>query len=160
LLSRNPDTGEVNLKITPVNGNKVLYELGHNLPSSASMDVAKTGGGYSRFSTSDMCVTFACIDSRGEHDQGSVYVWENTLQLKHEVIQQGDKWRVELKAVPGGAEIRYTTDGSDPGSWAFVTTVHLKFRRPVDLYRQSPAKMAFNRGWKKSIWINIVIKKS
>ena len=116
LLSRNPDTGEVNLKITPVNGNKVLYELGHNSPSSASMDVAETEGGYSRFSTSDMRVTFACIDSRGEHDQGSVYVWENTLQLKHEVIQQGDKWRVELKAVPGGAEIRYTTDGSDPGS--------------------------------------------
>ena len=116
LLSRNPDTGEVNLKITPVNGNKVLYELGHNSPSSASMDVAETEGGYSRFSTSDMRVTFACIDSRGEHDQGSVYVWENTLQLKHEVIQQGDKWQVELKAVPGGAEIRYTTDGSDPGS--------------------------------------------
>jgi len=116
LLSRNPDTGEVNLKITPVNGNKVLYELGHNSPSSASMDVAETEGGYSRFSTSDMRVTFACIDSRGEHDQGSVYVWENTLQLKHEVIQQGDKWRVELKAVPGGAEIRYTTDGSDPAS--------------------------------------------
>ncbi len=116
LLSRNIDTGEVNLKITPVNGNKVLYELGHNSPSSASMDVAETEGGYSRFSTSDMRVTFACIDSRGEHDQGSVYVWENTLQLKHEVIQQGDKWRVELKAVPGGAQIRYTTDGSDPGS--------------------------------------------
>lgn len=116
LLSRNPDTGEVNLKVTPVNGNKVLYELGHNSPSSASMDVAETEGGYSRFSTSDMRVTFACIDTRCEHDQGSVYVWENTLQLKHEVIQQGDKWQVELKAVPGGAEIRYTTDGSDPGS--------------------------------------------
>ena len=55
-------------------------------------------------------------DSRGEHDQGSVYVWKNTLQLKHEVIQQGDKWQVELKAVPGGAEIRYTTNSSDPGS--------------------------------------------
>ena len=31
-------------------------------------------------------------------------------------LQQGDKWQVELKAFPGGAEIRYTTDGSDPGS--------------------------------------------
>ncbi|MGZ8227703.1 MAG: DUF499 domain-containing protein [Methylococcaceae bacterium] len=116
VLSRNPETGEANLKITPVNGDKVLYELGNSSPSSASMDVAETEGGYSRFSTSDMRVTFSCIDSRGEHDQGNVYVWENTLQLKHEVIQQGDKWQVELKAVPGGAEIRYTTDGSDPGS--------------------------------------------
>jgi len=44
----------------------------------------------------------------------SVYTWANTLKLKHEVIQQGDNWHVELKAVPGGAEIRYTTDGSDP----------------------------------------------
>ncbi|WP_026223744.1 DUF499 domain-containing protein [Methylosarcina fibrata] len=116
VLSRNSETGEVNLKITPVNGDKVLYEPGNSLPSSASMDVAETEGGYSRFSTSDMRVSFLCVDSRGEHDQGSVTVWENTLQLKHEVIQQGDKWLVELKAVPGGAEIRYTTDGSDPGS--------------------------------------------
>lgn len=116
VLSRNPDTGETNLKITPVNGDKVLYELGNNLPSSASMDIAETEGGYSRFSTSDMRVTFLCVDSRNEHDQGSVYTWENTLQLKHEVIQQGDDWQVELKAVPAGAEIRYTTDGSDPGS--------------------------------------------
>lgn len=116
VLSRNPDTGETNLKITPVNGDKVLYELGHNSPSSASMDIAETEGGYSRFSTSDMRVTFLCVDSRNEHDQGSVYTWENTLQLKHEVIQQGDDWQVELKAVPAGAEIRYTTDGSDPGS--------------------------------------------
>lgn len=80
------------------------------------MDVAETEGGYSRYSTSDMRVTFLCIDSRGEHNQGKVYSWENTLQLKHEVIQRGDKWQVELKAIPGGAEIRYTTDGSDPGS--------------------------------------------
>jgi hypothetical protein len=116
VLSRNPDTGEANLKITPVNGDKVLYELGHNSPSSASMDIAETEGGYSRFSTSDMRVTFLCVDSRNEHDQGSVYTWENMLQLKHEVIQQGDDWQVELKAVPAGAEIRYTTDGSDPGS--------------------------------------------
>lgn len=116
VLSRNLDTGEANLKITPVNGDKVLYELGNNLPSSASLDIAETEGGYSRFSTSDMRVTFLCIDSRGEHDQGSVYIWENILQLKHEVIQQGDDWQVELKAVPAGAEIRYTTDGSDPNS--------------------------------------------
>ncbi|CAA9889445.1 hypothetical protein METHB2_1000015 [Candidatus Methylobacter favarea] len=116
MLSRNSDTGEANLKITPVNGDKVLYELGNSLLSSASMDVAETEGGYSRYSTSDMRVTFLCVDSRGEHDQGKVYTWENTLQLKHEVIQRGDKWQVELKAIPGGAEIRYTTDGSDPGS--------------------------------------------
>jgi hypothetical protein len=95
---------------------KVLYELGNNIPSSASMDVSETEGGYSRFSTSDMRVTFLCLDSRGEHEQGTVYTWENTLQLKHEVVQQGDHWQVELKAVPAGAEMRYTTDGSDPNS--------------------------------------------
>jgi len=38
------------------------------------------------------------------------------MQLKHEVIQQGDQWTVEFKAVPNPAEIRYTTDGSDPAS--------------------------------------------
>ena len=120
VLSRNPDTGEANLKITPVNGDKVLYEIGHTQPSSASLDVAETEGGYSRFTTSDMRVSFLCVDSRGVHEQGGVYVWENALQLKHEVIQQGEDWLVELKAVPGGAEIRYTTDGSDPSTLGAV----------------------------------------
>jgi hypothetical protein len=129
VLSRNPETGEANLKITPINGDKVLYELGNSSPSSASMDVAETEGGYSRFSTSDMCISFLCVDSRGEHEQGNAYVWENTLQLKHEVIQQGDKWQVELKAVPGAAEIRYTTDGSDPGSLG--ASYHSPFEVPA-----------------------------
>lgn len=120
LLSRNSDTGEANLKITPINGDKVLYELGNSSPSSASMDVAETEGGYSRFSTSDMHVSFICVDSRGVHEEGNVYCWENTLHLKHEVIQQGDKWQVELKAVPGGAKISYTTDGSDPSTLGAV----------------------------------------
>ncbi|MDT4292341.1 DUF499 domain-containing protein [Methylomonas sp. MO1] len=120
VLSRNPDTGEANLKITPVNGDKVLYEIGHTQPSSASLDVAETEGGYSRFTTTDMHVSFLCVDSRGVHEQGGVYVWENALQLKHEVIQQGEDWLVELKAVPGGAEIRYTTDGSDPSTLGAV----------------------------------------
>lgn len=120
VLSRNPDTGEANLKITPVNGDKVLYEIGHSQPSSASMDVAETEGGYSRFTTTDMRVSFLCVDSRGVHEQGGVYVWENALQLKHEVIQQGEDWLVELKAVPCGAEIRYTTDGSDPSTLGAV----------------------------------------
>jgi Protein of unknown function (DUF499)/Fn3 associated len=115
-LSRDPNTGEANLRITPINGDKVLYEIGDSSPSSASMDVAETDGGFSRFSTSDMRVTFLCVDSRGIHEEGAVCHWENTLVLKHEVIQQGDTWRVELKAVPSGAAIRYTTDGSDPKS--------------------------------------------
>ena len=114
LLSRDANTGEANLRITPINGDKVLYELGKSTPSSASMDVAGTEGGFSRFTTSDMRVSFLCVDSRGIHEEGSVYHWENSLALKHEVIQQGDKWLVELKAVPSGATIRYTTDGSDP----------------------------------------------
>lgn len=116
LLSRNTDTGEANLKITLMNGDKVLYELGGDSPSSASLDVAQTDGGYSKFSTKDMRVAFLCVDSKDNYEQGDVYHWENTLELKHEVIQQGDNWWVELKAVPAGAEIRYTTDGSDPNS--------------------------------------------
>lgn len=116
VLSRNQETGEANLKITPINGSKVLYELGDSSPSSASLDVSETEGGYSRFTSSDMRVSFVCIDERDEHEQGEVYVWENTLQLKHEVIQKGEQWEVEFKAVPNPAEIRYTTDGSDPVS--------------------------------------------
>ena len=115
-LSRNSDTGEASLKITPVNGNKVLYEIGESTPSTGSLDIAETKGGYSGFTSSDMRISFVCIDDRDEHEQGEILVWQNTLQLKHEVVQQGDQWTVEFKAVPNPAEIRYTTDGSDPAS--------------------------------------------
>ncbi|UYM15195.1 DUF499 domain-containing protein [Endozoicomonas euniceicola] len=112
-LSRNHDTGECTLKITPINGDKVLYELGGEKPSSASMDVADHHGGYGRFTTRDMKLSFLCIDSKNEHEQGEAYTWTNTIDLKYRPYQVGSDWMMEFDAIPDG-EIRYTTDGSDP----------------------------------------------
>ena len=68
---------------------------------------------FNGFKTKELKVKYICVDSKGEHAQGVAEGWQNTINLKYEVYQQGDDWMVELKAYPKG-EIRYTTNGSDP----------------------------------------------
>ena len=113
ILSRNPATGECKLKITAVNGDKVVYEIGDSPISSASLDVAEAQGGYNEFVTKDIKITFLATDSSGIHEQGEPAVWNNSLDLKYRPYSAGDDWMVELRSVPRG-DIRYTTDGSDP----------------------------------------------
>lgn len=108
-LSRDETTGEVSLKIAPVHGNTVYYETGDNEPTTASARIES----FSNFKTSELQLTFLCIDSTGEHCTGPTETWKNSINLKYRVYQQGDDWMVELKAYPKG-NIRYTTDGSDP----------------------------------------------
>lgn len=109
MLSRDPATGEVSLKVTPVHGDTVYYETGESEPTSASGRIDS----LNNFKTSELQLTFLCIDSTGEHSTGAADKWRNSINLKHRVYQQGTDWMVELEAYPRGA-IRYTTDGSDP----------------------------------------------
>jgi len=108
-LSRDETTGEVSLKITPVHGDTVYYEIGDNKPTTASARIES----FNNFKTNELQLTFLCVDSTGEHSTGSFEAWKNSINLKYRVFQQGDDWMVELKAYPRG-DIRYTTDGSDP----------------------------------------------
>jgi hypothetical protein len=108
-LSRNDATGEATLKITPVHGDMVYYETGDSTPTPSSLKVDS----FTNFKVSELKCKFICIDSSGRHAQGSSESWVNTITLKHRVFQQGEDWMVELKAVPN-ADIKYTTDGSDP----------------------------------------------
>ena len=108
-LSRDETSGEVALKITPVHGDTVYYETGDTLPTTASARIES----FNNFKTSELQLSFLCIDSSSEHSTGSSEIWKNSINLKHKVYQQGDDWMVELKAYPRG-DIRYTTDGSDP----------------------------------------------
>ena len=112
-LSRDEKTGEAFLKITPVNGDTVYYEIGDTKPTSGSLKVSDAEGGYNNFRTRELKLTFLCVDSTGSHDTGDTVAWNNTLAVKHRVFQQGDEWRIELHPVPRG-HIRYTTNGSDP----------------------------------------------
>lgn len=108
-ISRNDDTGEATLKITPVHGDIVYYETGSAEPTTSSMKLDS----FNNVKISDLKCNFICIDSTGNHKQGGLETWTNTITLKHRVFQQGNDWMVELKASPN-ADIRYTTDGSDP----------------------------------------------
>jgi hypothetical protein len=114
--SRDTDTGEATLKITPVNGDSVVYEIGDAEPSSASLSVAEAEGGYMAFKTKDLRLTFKCIDLKGLNQQGPSVSWQNELTLKYRVTSQDDGCHVEFEALPRGI-IRYTTDGSDPKTY-------------------------------------------
>ncbi len=110
--SRDEDTGEVELKILPVNGDTVYAEIG----SDATEASQKVENGL--YKTKAMEVSFLAIDSTKTHGMGSAQTWHNKLTLKYRIYsgQKGSKM-VEIQAAPNGdgkAEIKYTTDGSDP----------------------------------------------
>lgn len=114
-LSRDETTGEVSLKITPVHGNTVYYEIGDNEPTTASGKIDS----FNNFKTCELELKFLCVDETDEHGIGSIETWKNSINIKYRVYQQGDDWMVELKAYPKG-NIRYTTDGSDPKGFGAV----------------------------------------
>jgi hypothetical protein len=122
----------VTLKIKPIYGDLVRYEIGGNEPTTASSHVAEASGGYKAFKTKDLCLRFKCFDTQGKNNHGSSILWKNKIVLKHRVFQDSSGLKVEFKAIPKG-EIRYTTDGSDPKSYGgiydspFVVTESSRF---------------------------------
>lgn len=128
-LSRDDKTGESFLKITPLHGDTVYYEIGDAKPTTGSLKVSDNEGGYTNFPTRELKLSFLCVDSSGKHETGEAFTWKNSLAVRHRVFQQGDEWRMELHAVPRG-HLRYTTNGADP-----VTsggTYESPFRLPED----------------------------
>jgi len=114
-LSRDNITGEATLKITPVHGDVVYYETGDSTPTTSSMKVDS----FNNFKVDELRYKFICVDSTSKHEKGSAEEWVNTITLRHRVFQQGNDWMVELKASPN-ADIKYTTDGSDPKTMGAV----------------------------------------
>ncbi|MFQ5631052.1 MAG: chitobiase/beta-hexosaminidase C-terminal domain-containing protein, partial [bacterium] len=108
-ISRDEETGLVKLKIIPVHGDSVYYDVNGAKATSASAKVSDV----KTFQTNDLRVSFLCEDSNGEFETGEAIEWQNRIILKSRVFQSGSDKMVELKAVPP-ATIRYTTDGSDP----------------------------------------------
>ncbi|MBT3387038.1 MAG: DUF499 domain-containing protein [Desulfobacula sp.] len=114
-ISRDSITGEATLKITPVHGDVVYYETGDSQPTTSSMKVDS----FNQFKVDELRCKFICVDSTATHEKGSTEEWVNTITLRHRVFQQGNDWMVELKASPN-ADIKYTTDGSDPKTMGAV----------------------------------------
>ena len=124
--SRDEDTGTVELKVTPINGDIVYAEIGGEA-TTASMKVEN-----GLFTTDEIEVSFLAVDPTGVHPTGPVVTWKNKVTLKNRLYagNKGEKL-LELKAAPnkdGKTAIRYTTDGSDPklGGGKYETPVVLK----------------------------------
>jgi len=107
-LTRNDDTGAITLRLTPVYGDTMYYEVGTQATSaSAKVQDPK------HFETNELEVSFLCVDTKGEHETGAPVTWRNRLTIKSRTFQSGHDKMVELRVAPA-APLRYTSDGSDP----------------------------------------------
>jgi len=93
----------------------VYYEVGDSQPTTSSMKVDS----FNQFKVNELRCKFICVDSTSKHEKGSTEEWVNTITVRYRVFQQGNDWMVELKASPN-ADIKYTTDGSDPKTMGAV----------------------------------------
>lgn len=107
-LHRDDATGEATLRLSPVNGDTIYYEVG--APATTASERLEDA---QQFKTKELEVSFLCVDSSGEHETGPPLTWKNRITLQYRTWQDGDSRRVELQAAPP-APIRYTTDGSNP----------------------------------------------
>ena len=133
--SRDEDTGRVELRVTPVNGDTVYAEVGGDATSASQ----KVENGL--YSTDEMEVSFLAVDSTGTHPTGPAITWKNRVTLKRRLYDgnKGEKM-LELKAAPNKAnrtEIRYTTDGSDPKLSGGI------YDGPVAIPKDSPIVLAY-----------------
>lgn len=108
-IERNPDTGKVKLRIKPVHGDKILYQYGKGVTEQCPEYDFQTF-----METDAMEVEFLCLDSKGEHEKGKPVHWTNEITLKHGWIPQGDETLMEIHVAPKSAQVKYTTDGSEP----------------------------------------------
>ena len=128
--TRDETTGEVTLRITPVNGDTIYYDVG-GVATSAS---AKVDGATLKIS--DLRASFLVVDSKNEHETGQAIPWQNRITLKHRIYQSGTDKRIELRTVPE-ATIYYSTDGSDPKLARAV------YEDPFIIPRGSPFVLAY-----------------
>lgn len=106
---RDEQSGEVILKITPQNGDKVYYEINGDA-TSGSLEVTD----LNTFKTTELALTFLCVDSTGKHATGALTRWKNNVQLQYNSFDKNGNNYVELKASSPKVTIKYTTDGSNP----------------------------------------------
>lgn len=124
--NRDEDTGEVILKIVPVNGDAVYYDVGGEATTaSAKVD------DFQNFVIREMHTSFLCVDSKSVHKSGATYKWSNSVTLKKRVFGDGEKKTVELKAAPADAIIRYSTEGSNPKNAGGIYTNPFEIDRSV-----------------------------
>lgn len=108
LMHRDDDTGTATLKLTPVNGDIIYYEVG-SPATTGSLPVSD----LKNFKTDELEVSFLCVDSKNEHETGQPVTWKNQITIKSRPYQSGYSKMVELHAAPP-VPLRYSTNGADP----------------------------------------------
>lgn len=106
---RDESIGEVTLKITPQNGDKVYYEINGDA-TPGSLEVKDLNA----FKTTELALTFLCVDSTGKHKTGALTHWKNNVQLQYNAFDKNGNNYIELRASSPKVTIKYTTDGSNP----------------------------------------------
>ncbi|MEH7076208.1 DUF499 domain-containing protein [Neobacillus drentensis] len=106
---RNDEAGEVTLKITAQNGDKVYFEINGDATTGSS-EVTN----LSEFKTTELALSFLCVDSTGKHDTGGLTYWKNDVRLQYNTFDKNGKDVIELRASSPKVTIKYTTDGSNP----------------------------------------------
>lgn len=105
----NDDTGEVTLKITAQNGDKVYYEINGDA-TTGSCEVKN----LNEFKTTELALSFLCVDSAGKHATGDRAYWKRTIKLQYDTFDKGGHKYIDLKATSPKVTIKYTADGSNP----------------------------------------------
>jgi hypothetical protein len=120
VLNRDENTGQVTLRIRPLNGDLVYMETnGIATTSSKKME------DYD-IKTKALKLSFLCVDSSGEHGVGEAIHWMNSISIKHRFYQEGARRKCELQAIPEG-KIQYTTDGSS------AETHGISYKKPFEI---------------------------
>lgn len=107
MISYDRKTHEFTLKVRPIRGNTVYYEVGAE-PSTASPKVDNP------FVTKEIDLYFRCVDESADpHPTGDSLHYLCKAPLLHEIRGTSNGNVMELETHPK-YEIRYTTDGSNP----------------------------------------------
>jgi hypothetical protein len=106
--SNDEDTGKTILRIRPMYGDKIYYEVGAPATTS-SLPVEDVNN----FETTELKVSFLCVDSTGDHPTGEPLEWRKEITIRNKILDKADGQWLELKSHPG-VKVKYTTDGSDP----------------------------------------------
>lgn len=106
--SEDEETGKTILRIRPIYGDRVYYEVG-----AAATTGSLTVEDICNFETTELKVSFLCVDSTGDHPTGQPFDWRKEIKVKYKIIDRVDGQWLILKSHPG-VKVKYTTDGSDP----------------------------------------------
>ena len=114
------------LKVEPLHAPAIVFETGDTDPTPSSSPVPTPA----RFEATALRYRFLPHDPADLTRISPVKEWTAKVRLKYQLLNRGDHFEVELRALPrvAGIAIRYTTDGSAPshvGAATYDGTVHV-----------------------------------